>query len=207
MRHKAILFDLDGILVNACEIHYEALNMALQEVSGTQIDRKDHEMTYNGLSTHQKLSRLVRVKCIDADDQDRIYQAKQKHTLKAAREVIKPDDRVEMLHTLSKDYRIGCVSNCIRKSVDLLLRLANLDDFIVVSVSNEDVDCPKPSPEPYQIAIREFHQLGFNFPASEFIAVEDNLRGVQSAGSAGLRVLQYKEYGEMTLSHLQANLK
>jgi len=41
---KAILFDLDGVLVDACDWHYYSLNRALEEVVGFSIDRKDHKI-------------------------------------------------------------------------------------------------------------------------------------------------------------------
>ena len=42
---KAILFDLDGVLVDACDWHYLALNRALDEVVGFTISREDHVST------------------------------------------------------------------------------------------------------------------------------------------------------------------
>ena len=55
---KAILFDLDGVLVDACEWHYLSLNRALKEVVGFTINREDHNSTYNGLPTKVKLKIL-----------------------------------------------------------------------------------------------------------------------------------------------------
>ena len=52
---KAILYDLDGVLVDATEWHYESLNESLQKISGFQISRQDHISTFNGLPTMKKL--------------------------------------------------------------------------------------------------------------------------------------------------------
>ncbi len=54
---KLILFDLDGVLVEAQDWHYEALNRAL-ELFGMPISRYDHLSTYNGLPTRKKLEML-----------------------------------------------------------------------------------------------------------------------------------------------------
>ena len=48
---KAILYDLDGVLVDATEWHYESLNEALKEISGFEISRLEHIQTFNGLPT------------------------------------------------------------------------------------------------------------------------------------------------------------
>ena len=46
---QAILFDLDGVLVDACDWHYLALNEALKGIGVAPISREDHVTTYNGL--------------------------------------------------------------------------------------------------------------------------------------------------------------
>ena len=61
MMNKAVLFDLDGVLVDACDWHYEALNRALKQVSNYEISREDHTTTYNGLPTKRKLQMLADV--------------------------------------------------------------------------------------------------------------------------------------------------
>ena len=55
---KAILYDLDGVLVDATEWHYESLNEALKEISGFEISRLEHIQTFNGLPTMKKLEIL-----------------------------------------------------------------------------------------------------------------------------------------------------
>ena len=55
---KAILYDLDGVLVNATEWHYESLNLALKEIAGFEIGRDEHISTFNGIPTNTKLDIL-----------------------------------------------------------------------------------------------------------------------------------------------------
>ena len=55
---KAILYDLDGVLVDATEWHYESLNAALKEVCGFIINRDEHVSTFNGIPTIKKLEIL-----------------------------------------------------------------------------------------------------------------------------------------------------
>jgi hypothetical protein len=56
-RITAVLFDLDGVLVDATEWHYEALNHALG-LFGFDITRYEHLSSYNGLPTRRKLEML-----------------------------------------------------------------------------------------------------------------------------------------------------
>ena len=55
---KVIIFDLDGVLVDARELHYEALNRAL-DLYGCTITRDEHLSTYDGLPTKKKLTLLT----------------------------------------------------------------------------------------------------------------------------------------------------
>ena len=56
---KLVVFDLDGVLVDARELHYEALNLALQDIEECYvINRSEHLSTYDGLSTTKKLQML-----------------------------------------------------------------------------------------------------------------------------------------------------
>ena len=52
---KAILYDLDGVLVDATEWHYESLNESLYEVAGFRLSRQEHLSSFNGLPTKKKL--------------------------------------------------------------------------------------------------------------------------------------------------------
>lgn len=58
---KAVIFDLDGVLVDAREIHYEALNNALKRFN-YNITREEHLSTFDGLSTKKKISNVDRKK-------------------------------------------------------------------------------------------------------------------------------------------------
>ena len=68
---KLVVFDLDGVLVEARDIHYEALNLALAEV-GEQyvIGRAEHLSSYDGLSTTKKLKKLT----VENAQEDRFLQ-------------------------------------------------------------------------------------------------------------------------------------
>ena len=53
---RAIIFDLDGVLVDACDWHYHSLNDALVHYKGYQISYDDHIERFNGFPTNTKPS-------------------------------------------------------------------------------------------------------------------------------------------------------
>jgi HAD superfamily hydrolase (TIGR01509 family) len=190
MRTRVILFDLDGVLVDACEIHYKALNHALVETVGFHISRRDHEETFDGLCTRQKLSRLHKRELLSKKQMDQVYDLKQGFTQQMAREILKPDNvKIKMCQELETKYLIGCVSNCIRKSVDLLLELVGIREYMMVTVSNNDVKNPKPAGDSYLKAVELFRKRT-QIDLGAFVAVEDNEKGLKAAENAGMKVIR-----------------
>ena len=80
---KLIIFDLDGVLINSKDLHYESLNMALSTV-GEQyvIGREEHLSTYDGLNTTKKLKMLSDKKGLPVEKHHDIWKKKQEMTLK-----------------------------------------------------------------------------------------------------------------------------
>src|SRR5216684_3361292 len=74
----AILFDLDGVLVDATEWHYEALNRALA-LFGFTISRYEHLSSYNGLPTLKKLEMLTIEKGLPKQLHSMISRLKQQY--------------------------------------------------------------------------------------------------------------------------------
>ena len=77
---KAIIFDMDGVLIDAKEWHYEALNKALS-LFGYEISRYDHLITYDGLPTKDKLKMLSMERGLPEKLHPYINQLKQKYTI------------------------------------------------------------------------------------------------------------------------------
>ena len=73
---KGILYDLDGVLVDATEWHYESLNNALKEVVGFIIKREEHISTFNGIPTIKKLEILHNQGRLDRSLFDKIWEKK-----------------------------------------------------------------------------------------------------------------------------------
>ena len=120
-----IVFDLDGVMVDSCDIHYVVLNQAIAELAGPEfcITDYEHENVYNGRSTISKLHLMVELKGMDAALVDRINERKQELTANAmANCVEKSEQKIHLLNTLkSEGYKICCASNCIRQTVDIVL--------------------------------------------------------------------------------------
>lgn len=172
--YEAILFDLDGVLVNACDWHYEALNAALISFGKSPIGREEHETTFNGLPTRVKLKMLG----ISADEADEINKQKQKHTIDIIRSSAKiMPEKIELLSYLrDKRIKIACVTNSIKETTEAMLSATGQIRLFDLIVSNEDVQRNKPYPDCYNHAIRT---LGIN--PLQCLCVEDSPKGIEAA--------------------------
>lgn len=182
---KAILFDMDGVLIDAKEWHYVALNRALQKF-GLAIDRDSHLATFDGLPTRKKLQILSRSRGLPEDLHEFLNRLKQTYTLEISAALCKPVFHHQYaLSRLKKDgYKMGVCSNSVRGSVINMMQLSKLDQYLDVKMSNEDVAEPKPHPEMY---VKSMEKLGVT--PDETLVLEDNEHGIQAAVASGAHVM------------------
>ena len=119
---KLFIFDLDGVLVDACDWHYEALNLALKDICGYEISREEHMETFNGIPTLRKLSILKDRGILNKSQMDKVSPLKQKYTIQTIDELCKVDPtKVSLLRSLKeRRFKTACVTNSIRLNSILL---------------------------------------------------------------------------------------
>lgn len=189
----AIIFDLDGVLVDATEWHYSALNKALG-VFGFSIDREEHESFYNGLPTHVKLEHLTKEKGFPKTLHKLVHELKQKYTWEIIEASCTEDFvKVDMVRKLrAEGYRLAVCSNAMRQTVQLMLEKSGLRSFFELVLSNEDVACTKPDPDMF---LRAFEKLGLR--PSECLILEDSDPGKEAARASGGITLEIAQYDEV----------
>ncbi len=203
MKTKAILFDLDGVLVDATEWHYEALNRALG-LFGYNIARYEHLTTYNGLPTRKKLEMLSVEKGFPRGLHALVNQVKQKYTREEILRSCTPVFEKEfMVHQLKREgYLLAVCSNSIRESVELMLRGSGIWDLFDCILSNEDVKQSKPDPEIYLLACG---RLGIQ--PGEALIVEDAPHGVEAARRSGAAICQVSGFNEVEYARVKRALE
>ena len=116
MNIKLIIFDLDGVLVEAKNIHFEALNKALGDKYA--IEWNEHLSIYDGLKTNQKLEMLTLNKGLPQSMYSEVWENKQKHTLEALQNLKESTQLKTCISLLtSQGYKLAVCSNSIRKTV------------------------------------------------------------------------------------------
>ncbi len=200
---KLVIFDLDGVLVEAKEIHYNTLNQALREV-GEQyvISESEHLSTYDGLKTTQKLEMLTKNKGLHPEFYDDIWYRKQHLTIEAISE-LQPDlQKIQLFKELrNKGYKLAVASNSIRRSVLVMLAKIGIIEYMDLIISNEDVKNSKPHPEMYWKAMSMMGVL-----PEETLIVEDSPHGLLAASRSRANILRVDNPSDLTLEKIQNKL-
>ena len=167
---KAIIFDLDGVLVDTKQIHFEALNESLKKYKFKQISFDDHIKIYDGLPTIEKLKILEKKKVLLKKYFKRINIYKQKVTTNILKKRIKKDKKIiKIMQNLHKKYKIAVATNAVYSTLKICLDKIGITKYIDYKLSNEDINNPKPNPEIY---LKIFIKFGI-YP-SEALIVEDS---------------------------------
>ena len=193
---RFIIFDLDGVLVEAKEIHYEALNDALGEKY--MITWDEHLSRYDGLKTSQKLEMLTKDKGLPVELYDKVWMNKQKLTIEKLRNLSQSEQLIECMSSLTNDgYKIAVCSNSIRKTVLTVLSKLGIIEYVDLIISNEDVKNSKPHPEMYWKAISMM-----SFLPEQTLIVEDSPYGLLAASRSKSHVLRVKSPTEVGYSNI-----
>jgi HAD superfamily hydrolase (TIGR01509 family) len=205
---KLIIFDLDGVLVEAKQIHFDTLNQALKEIeiitgSSYVITEAEHLSIYDGLKTTQKLEMLTKNKGLHSEFYDRIWYRKQHLTIEAISQ-LQPD--IKMIELFKKlrnmGYKLACASNSIRRSVLVMLAKIGIIEYMDLILSNEDVKNSKPHPEIYWKAMSMMECL-----PEETLIVEDSPHGLLAASRSRANVLRVDNPKDLTFEKIKDKLK
>jgi beta-phosphoglucomutase-like phosphatase (HAD superfamily)/dTDP-glucose pyrophosphorylase len=201
--NKLVIFDLDGVLIDSREIHYDALNDALRKV-GEQyvISREEHLSLYDGLNTTRKLKMLTEKKGLPVSEYDKIWSDKQEATFTIVRGFNKEYWLQTMFRKIkARGYKIAVASNSIRETVKLSLISIGLIEEVDYFVSNEDVSRAKPYPEMYWKCMTALNALPKNT-----IIVEDSHIGRQGALDSGAHLLPVENAQEVNSENMMQRI-
>ena len=197
---KLIIFDLDGVLVEAKTIHFDALNEALGPKYA--IEWNEHLSKYDGLKTNQKLEMLTQEKGLPTELYKQVWDEKQRLTLQKLHD-LQPSVQLQvcMKSLVDQGYKIACCSNSIRKTVLTVLSKLGIIEYFDLILSNEDVKNSKPHPEIYWKAISMMGCL-----PEETLIVEDSPFGLLAASRSKSHVMRVESPKDITYNNIYKHL-
>lgn len=200
---KYILFDMDGVLIDAKEWHYEALNEALN-IFGVEISRYDHLTTFDGKPTKDKLNMLSDTGILPYELHKIINKMKQKYTNRMIVNNCKPNftHQRALSKLQSEGYKMAVCSNSISSSVESMLTSAGILKYFEFFVSNQDVKKGKPDPEMYLLAMK---RLSAN--PKECLILEDNENGIKAAMDSGGHLLKIRDVQDVNYENIKRTIQ
>ncbi len=184
---KGIIFDMDGVLIDAMPFHAEAMKLAIKEETDYEIDKK---IVYKleGMPSDNLVKEIFKKYNIKKELDQRLIEKiseRKKEIFKEIEETHLIDgvrDLIEVLNecTCVKAIVTGAAKKEIELTIDKMIGLKNFD----VVVSGEDVDVGKPNSAPFVVALQKM-----NIKPSECIVVENAPLGAEAANKAGIRCI------------------
>jgi hypothetical protein len=198
---KLVIFDLDGVLVEAKEIHYQSLNLALGDKYKITIE--EHLSIYDGLKTTEKLNLLTQKKNLPVELHANIWKLKQKYTIELLKSLNPLENIVNCIKLLSKDgYKLAVCSNSIRETILTVLSRYEITKYFDIILSNEDVSNSKPHPEIFWKAMSLMNVL-----PEETLILEDSPYGLLSANRSHSNVMRVDNPKKVTYNNIIKNIK
>ena len=196
---KSIIFDMDGVLIDAKDWHYEALNKALK-LFGMEISRRDHLVTYDGLPTNIKLKMISDEKGLPISLHNFIHEMKQRYTNDCIHTQCKPTffHQYALNRLRSDGYMMAVCSNSISPTIELMLTKSDIKGYFDFFLSSDDVKKPKPNPEIYNMAIKKL-----NLKPDECLIIEDNVNGINAANDSGAHCMAIQDISQVNYTNIK----
>jgi len=176
---KAVIFDLDGVIINSEPLHDESTAIVLQK-NGISISEKERKQ-FLGLNDKEIFSQVVKENKLKKTPEDLIQERE-----KVYFDLIKKKGLdlfpgvLEAIQKFSKRYKLAITTSSEKSKVDFTLKKFNLSQYFPIIITGEDITKGKPDPEPY---IKTIKQLGVK--SKECLVIEDSINGMKSALDAG----------------------
>ena len=179
---KAILFDLDGVIVDTLHFHFLAWQEMFRRWGGEV--KELTVLLHEGRSSREILPLLIEEAGIEIpEDQRHDFIETKRAYYRSIVDVQFYPEAKETLQKLHKEgYKLALVTACAKKNMNHALSENELKLFDVI-VTGDDIPRAKPHPDPYDIA-----QKKLGLKKDECLVVENAPLGIESGKNAGIKV-------------------
>jgi HAD superfamily hydrolase (TIGR01549 family) len=201
MNTQLAIFDLDGVLIDSKELHFEALNEALREFGPQfEISHRDHSTKYDGLSTKRKLEILNLEKGFPIEHFESVWKLKQDITVRMLGEIEQDEELVSFMDYLQDiGLKLAVASNSVRNTIDIVLKNLGINNYFSLILSNEDVKSSKPHPEIYWKTM-----MHFGVVPDVTVIFEDSYVGRLAAQRSGARLIPIDNRKDLTWQKIRS---
>jgi beta-phosphoglucomutase len=212
MSLKAVLFDFNGVIINDERVHEQLIeqllieeNLRLKpgEYQEVCLGRSDRACLYDLFTqrgrvlTEDYLNRLI----------ERKSQAYQRELATLEEVPIYPGVAALMQQLDAAELAIGVVSGAVYAEIELVLKRANLAQYVSVIVAGDHITTSKPEPDGYLLAVQHLNdrQPKSPFKPENCLVIEDTFAGIEAAKRAGMQVVGVANTYPFHMMQRQAN--
>ena len=190
---KAILFDLDGVILDSFEAGYSVFNHARKDLNLSAISKEEFRNNVWGGSVHADAKNYFKNK--DIKEIEKIYKTLiSEYTHKTK---LLPNAENVLKSIKNKNIKIGLVTNTFRKPALEALKFHKIENYFDAVVTADDVEKPKPYPDSILKACEKL-----NVVPNEAIYVGDTKHDFKAGKSAGCLVVGLNTHGDLIISKL-----
>ena len=181
-RVEAVVFDLDGVIVDSEHVWDEVREQLARERGGRWHDRAQTDMM--GMSSPEWSRYMHDVIGLTESPAEIDEEVVRRMLDRYAERLPLIDGAVDAVARLAGSFRLGLASSSNRSVIDAVLDVSGLAPLFGATVSSEEVARGKPAPDVFLEAARRL-----DVPAGQCAAIEDSGNGIRAAHAAGMRVL------------------
>lgn len=195
---KLIIFDLDGVLADTSEIHFNSLIYSVSTILQISVDEIKSVIRNDGTTTKNKLA-ILKSKYSLSDSNIRAIDAMKQDLTKNGLKDLVPNEVIT--HTIKdlklRKLKLAIGSNSRKENIELILDVLEIKDQFVEILYNEIIVNPKPDPE---IFLTVMNRL--NVQPQETLILEDSVSGIAAANASGAYVLKINSCDETNLENI-----
>lgn len=184
---KAVIFDMDGVIVDSNPIHLEAENMVLKKY-GISLSYSEMLKKYNGTTTKFMFEDLIKTYNLNANAEEMCREKTKLIFELCSKYVPATKGIINLIKNLKEHkFKIALASSSDKEIISLILAKLEIKPFFDSIVSAQDITHSKPHPEIFLKAASNLE-----VPPECCVVVEDATFGVEAAKNAGMKCIGYK---------------
>lgn len=199
---EAIIFDMDGVLVDSEPFHIE-IEKRQFELNQITVSAEEH-LNYMGMASDVMWRTIVTKHQLNIPVEELIDQNRTESIRYFSELVTIPvmPGLIELLEMLKgKNYPMAVASSSFPEIIELILKKTELRDYFRVVVSSQEAGKSKPEPDVFLLAARK---LGV--PPTNCIVIEDSFNGIAAAHAAHMHCVAYQGPGSNPQQQKEADV-
>lgn len=182
MNAKAVLFDMDGVIVDSLPAHAQATQNVLRRY-GFELSKEEYYNQFGGISDVAGFTQYFERMKANIDVPTVVSQKAAEYEMLCNGHLAPCAGAVEFIESLARQgLALGVVTGALKQEAELTLSLFGVRELFRILVTAEDVSHSKPHPQGY---LKGLEALGVN--SEHCIVIEDAPEGIEAAGRAGMR--------------------